>query len=138
MKSIVSATTVMSIPFFDCDPMAICWHGHYAKYLELARCDLFEKIDYGYTQMLESGYSWPIIDFQVRYIQALKYEQRIEIESEMVEYENYIKINYLIYDQQSRQKLTKGMTKQVAVRLQDVEMQIVSPDILREKLADYL
>ena len=138
MKSIVSEKTILTVPFFDCDPMAICWHGHYAKYLELARCDLFEKIDYGYIKMRDSGYSWPIIDLQIRYIQPIKYEQTIEIEAGIVEYENYIKVDYEIHDQNSGQRLTKAMTKQVAVTLVDAEMQIVSPSILRKKLANYL
>ena len=138
MKSIVSEITTLKIPFFDCDPMAICWHGHYVKYFELARCDLFDKIDYNYRTMRDSGYSWPIIDLQIRYMQPMQFEQNIVIEAGIVEYENYLKIKYEIRDQKSEQRLTKGTSKQVAVTIADAEMQIVSPAILREKLASYL
>ena len=138
MKSIVSEITTLKIPFFDCDPMAICWHGHYVKYFELARCDLFDKINYGYRLMRDSGYSWPIIDLQIRYIQPMQYEQDIVIEAGIIEYENYLKINYEIRDKESDQRLTKGSSKQVAVTIADSEMQIVSPKILHEKLAAFL
>ncbi len=138
MKAIVSEQTFLKIPFFDCDPMAICWHGHYVKYFELARCDLFDKINYGYRTMRDSGYSWPIIDLQIRYIQPMRYEQNIIIEAGIVEYENYLKIKYEIRDQETNKRLTKGTSKQVAITISDSVMQIVSPAILREKLAAYL
>ena len=30
----------VEVPFFDVDSMDVVWHGHYVKYLELARCAL--------------------------------------------------------------------------------------------------
>lgn len=33
--------TLIDVPFFDVDSMNIAWHGHYVKYLEIARCDFF-------------------------------------------------------------------------------------------------
>jgi acyl-CoA thioester hydrolase len=47
------------IPFHDVDMMV--WHGHYAKYFEIAR-RLLEQIDYNYPQTRDSGYAWPVID----------------------------------------------------------------------------
>ena len=41
------------VPFFDVDSMRIVWHGHYCKYLELARCKLLDKIGYNYKAMAE-------------------------------------------------------------------------------------
>ncbi|MES2605832.1 MAG: acyl-CoA thioesterase, partial [Pseudomonadota bacterium] len=55
----MSAETTLVIPFHDVDPAQIVWHGHYAKYLEIARGKLLDKIDYNYLQMAESGYFWP-------------------------------------------------------------------------------
>ena len=48
------------IPFFDVDSMHIVWHGHYIKYLELARCAWLDRLDYGYAQMAAAGYGWPV------------------------------------------------------------------------------
>ena len=53
-------------PFFDIDSMDVVWHGHYVKYLELARCALLEKFDYGYVRMRESGFAWPIVDLRLK------------------------------------------------------------------------
>lgn len=138
MKAIVSETITLTVPFFDCDPMAVCWHGHYVKYFEMARCALLKKIDYDYPQMKESGYAWPVIDMNIRYIKALRYDQSVVVEAGITEYENYLQVVYEIIDAETGDKLTKGSTRQVAVTGDTFEMQLVSPKIVTKKLASYL
>jgi len=41
-----SAEAEIQVQFFDLDPMQVVWHGHYVKYLEVARCALLNTIDY--------------------------------------------------------------------------------------------
>jgi acyl-CoA thioester hydrolase len=128
------AEVELQIQFFDLDPMEIVWHGNYVKYLEIARCALFDKIDYNYVQMKESGYAWPIIDVQMRYIAPAVFRQRIKIRASIVEWENRLKIDYLITDADSGRRLTRASTSQVAVDMATREMCFVSPPILFEKL----
>ena len=124
----------LQIPFHDVDMMEVVWHGHYAKYFEIARCALLEKIDYNYPQMRDSGYAWPVIDLRVRYAQPAVFRQTITVKAEIVEWENRLKINYLITDKCSGLRLTKGYSVQVAVNMATREMCFVSPRILLEKL----
>lgn len=122
------------IPFHDLDPMEVVWHGNYARYFEYARTALLQSLGYDYPQMRESGYAWPVIDLAVRYVRPLVYQQRIEIRATLVEWEHRLKINYEIRDAQSGERLTRGHTVQVAVRLPAMSMCFVSPAILFEKL----
>lgn len=138
MSAILTASARITVPFYDVDAMAVCWHGNYVKYFEEARCVLLRKIDYDYPQMLASGYYWPVIDLNIRYVKALQYGQQVEVQVELVEYENYLKLKYRIHDLQTGDKTTKGSTTQVAVTKDTLEMQLVSPPILRQKLAPYL
>jgi acyl-CoA thioester hydrolase len=124
----------IQVPFYDIDMLGIAWHGHYVKYFEIARCALLDSIDYGYIKMQESGYIWPIIDLQVRYIAALKFEQTIIVSAELTEYQYRLKINYKIIDAVSRQRVAKGQTIQVAVNSKTKQMCYASPSILVEKL----
>jgi acyl-CoA thioester hydrolase len=32
------ATVAITVPFHDVDSIGAAWHGHYAKYFEIARC----------------------------------------------------------------------------------------------------
>src|SRR4051794_22169571 len=85
--------TEMQVQFFDLDPMQIVWHGHYVKYLEVARCALLESVGYGYLQMKESGYAWPVIDMNLRYVGSATFGQRLTLRAEIVEWENRLKID---------------------------------------------
>lgn len=129
-----SAEVEMTVQFFDLDPMQIVWHGNYVKYLEVARCALLDKVGYNYIEMRESGYLWPIIDMNLRYVGSAVFGQRLRLRAEIVEYENRLKIDYLISDAETGKRLTRATTVQVAVDVNSGEMCFVSPAVLFEKL----
>lgn len=133
-NAIVSAETLIKIPFHDVDMMRIAWHGHYVKYFEVARCELFDGVGYGYIDMVNSGYSWPVIDLKIRYARPATFEQNVIVTSAVVEYENRLKIQYEIHDETTGSRLTKGYTVQVAVDMKSNEMCFASPQILLDKL----
>ncbi|PRC95151.1 acyl-CoA thioesterase [Solimicrobium silvestre] len=128
------AETEIKVQFFDLDPMQIVWHGNYVKYLEIVRCELLNKIGYNYSEMLASGFSWPIIDMQLRYVGAAVFNQRLKLRAEIVEWESRLKINYLISDAATGKRLTRASTTQVAVNIASGEMCFVSPPALLTKL----
>jgi acyl-CoA thioester hydrolase len=128
------AEVEMQVQFFDLDPMEIVWHGNYVKYLEVARCALLDKIGYNYVEMKASGYAWPIIDMHLRYAAPATFGQVLKLRAEIVEWENRLKIDYLISDAATGRRLNKASTVQVAVDMASKEMCFVSPAVLFEKL----
>lgn len=133
-ENIHQASVNLEIPFHDVDMMAVVWHGHYAKYFEIARCALLEKIDYNYPQMRDSGFAWPVIDLRIRYVKPALFGQKITVNATIVEWENRLKIDYLIIDKDTGLRLVKGYSIQVAVNMQTKAMCFESPKILFEKL----
>lgn len=132
----LTTETIIDVPFHDCDPMQVVWHGNYARYFEVARCELLRKIDYDYLAMQDSGYCWPIVDMRTKYIGSAVFSQKIIVKAELVEYESRLKINYLITCLDTGKKLTKGYTVQVAVDLTNQEMQYVSPTAFIDKITN--
>jgi len=128
------AETETQVEFFDLDPMEIVWHGRYVKYLEMVRGVLLDTIDYNYPQMKASGYVWPVIDMHVRYIGPAIFGQRLKLRAEIVEWENRLKIDYLITDAGSGRRLTRASTTQVAVEIATRAMCFVSPPVLVERM----
>lgn len=129
-----SAEVELQVPFFDIDPMEIVWHGNYVKYLEVARCALFDRIGYNYPQMKESGYVWPVIDLHLRYAAPARFGQKLRVRARIVEWENRLKLDYLISDADTGKRLTRASSTQVAVEIGSGEMCFVSPPVLFEKL----
>ena len=128
------ATAEVEVPFHDVDAMEVAWHGHYLKYLELARCALLRRFNYDYPQMQASGYVWPIVDCRIKYVRPARYGQRLRIEAKLTEYDNRLKIAYTIVDVETGERMSKAHTIQVAVEASTGELQFVSPPILLEKL----
>lgn len=128
-KGSLHLDTSIEVPFFDVDMMNIVWHGHYVKYLEVARCALLDHIGHNYTQMLASGYGWPVIDLQLRYVRSAVFGQKLNVRASLVEWESRLKINYLITDAATGERLTRASTVQVAVNVNTREMQLASPRV---------
>lgn len=137
-RGVIGAEVEIRVPFFDVDSMDVVWHGHYVKYLEQARCELLDLLGYNYAAMRASGYVWPVIDMHLRYAQPAQFGQRLIVRAELLEWENRLKINYLILDAETGRRLTRATSEQVAVCMQTREMQLVSPaaltDAVRGKL----
>jgi len=131
-EGVLQAEIELVVPLLDVDMMEVVWHGHYVKYFEEARCALLDKLGHNYRQMRDAGYAWPIIDLQVRYIRGAQFGQRIRVRADLVEWENRLKINYLITDVATGERMTRGSSVQVAVEIATREMLLASPRVFVE------
>ena len=134
MPTDLSAEIELSPAFHDLDPMDVVWHGHYVKYLELARCALLQRFDYDYPQMRASGYAWPIVDLRAKYVRSARFGQRLKVRAQIVEWENRLKIDYLVSDAVTGEVLTRAHSIQVAVDMKTGEMCFASPAVLLQRL----
>jgi acyl-CoA thioester hydrolase len=137
-RGVLHHDTEVTVPFFDVDSINVVWHGHYVKYLEIARCALLDRVGYNYVQMKESGYVWPVIDLQLRYVQAASFGQILRVRADLIEWRNRLKIHYLVSDANSGERLTRASTVQVAVSLADGVMQLVSPQVMIDAVEQHL
>ena len=121
-------SVIIEVPFFDVDSMDIVWHGHYVKYLEVARCAFLSAIGYDYNVMKANGYGWPIVQLNLKYVRPAVFGQKIRVEVVLKEYESCLKFDYVINDIISGKKLTKASSMQVAVCMQTRETQFQTPE----------
>ncbi|WP_107885934.1 acyl-CoA thioesterase [Neisseria elongata] len=120
--------TEIEVPFFDVDVMQIVWHGHYVKYLEIARCAFLDEVGYNYTVMFEQGHAWPVVKLDLKYVRPARFGQKIRVEMAVTEYESCLRIDYILRDAKSGTKLTQAHTTQVVQRLDNGEMQFQTPE----------
>jgi acyl-CoA thioester hydrolase len=129
-----SHTIEVTPAFYDIDPMEIVWHGHYVKYMERARCALLVKYNYDYPAMRASGYAWPVVEMKLKYVKPAVLGQRLLVNARIVEWENRLRIDYLITDAATGHRLNRAQTTQVAVNIATREMCFVCPPVLWERL----
>ena len=134
----ISAEVTLRTQFYDLDPMNIVWHGNYARYLEEARANLMAGIGYGYAEMQESGFAWPIVEMWLKYVRPLKLGQKFVMRATLKEYENRLRIEYRGLDAETGAVLTKARTVQLAVSLATGELAYASPQKLIDCVRSHL
>ena len=130
----LTAEVEIDVLFHDADPMGVTWHGNYFRYLESARAALLGKIGYSYPQMLESGFFWPVVEARIKYLRPTSFGQRLAVRATLEEYENRLKIAYVIRASESGERVTTASTTQVAVDKERGEMCFTSPQVLLDKV----
>lgn len=108
----MTVTVLHEIPFHDVDSLGIVWHGHYYKYFELARTALYRSLGLDIDDMERLGFSFPVIESQCRYSEALHYGQQVELSAQFRAWEYYILIEYRIHVTGSGTRAAYGHTKQ--------------------------
>lgn len=123
------------IPSFnDTDPMGIVWHGTYLRFFEKAREVLFRSLHYGYKEMRESGYAYPVVDVHIKYRRPWLLEARATVKVTLTEYENRLVTEYEVIDAESNTLLTTARIVQMAFDLKTREGLLECPTVLFEKL----
>lgn len=138
MAENITAIMAYEIPFFDVDSYRIVWHGNYPKYFEMGRCQLLELIGSPYSEMEKQGFFFPVVELRVKYVKPIEFKQEIIIESTLVEWQNRLKINYLLKDNKTKEVLTKATTFQMAIKMPERITQFESPPFLLEKVSQHL
>lgn len=122
------------VPFFDVDSYRIVWHGHYAKYFEMARCQLLEEINCTYLDMEKNHCVFPIVKMDSKFIAPLIFGQDIAIKATLKEWQHRLVFHYLITDTHTGEKLTRGSTVQVPVNMPEKVAQFVCPDFIIDSI----
>jgi acyl-CoA thioester hydrolase len=93
-----------------------------------------ERIGFGLEAMLASGFLWPIVSVEVKYVRVARYGERLRIQASLVEWETRLAVNYLILDCKDNARVGRARTVQAAVDAKSHAMQWVSPPCLIDRV----
>ena len=122
------------VSFEDLDPMNIVWHGNYMRYLEQARCDMFNKLGYTYDDMKNDEVAYPVAKMQVKYIKPARLNDVLTVKTELLSIEPSMDMKYVIYNKKTEEKIFEARTMQIAVNLYTIQSIYASPTGLIEAL----
>lgn len=113
----LTVTTHTRIRFNETDSLGIVWHGNYITYFEDGREAFGRENGISYLDVIENGYSTPIIRSECDHKLSLKYGDIIRIETTYVDSPAAKLIfRYKIYNEANK-LVCKGETIQVFVDL---------------------
>ncbi len=84
----------VEIPFHDVDLLQVAWHGHYFKYLELARTSLLRARGLDASDLLALGYRFYVSESHVRHVFPMRYSERLRVTAWFRDVENRLDIAY--------------------------------------------
>ena len=129
----------LDVSFHDVDMVGVVWHGHYLRYLEDARWALMNQLGYGLDRMVASGFAWPIVELQTKYVSPARFGDRLRVRASLVEWESRMAVNYLVSRLGDGARVVRARTVQVAVDASSGELQFTTPpdfaDCVRAALA---
>lgn len=127
----------IKVQLYDIDSMNVVWHGNYVRFLEVARNEFLSKIGFGYNDMKDAGYIYPVAKLDLKYIKPAMFDENLEVLVELVNIESFLKLNYTIFNAKG-EKICKASTSQACVKISNLQTQFNAPEILKSIVKDEL
>jgi len=128
-----TVTIELEIPFHDVDALGVVWHGHYYKYMELARTALLRSLELEVQQIRDLGYRLYVIETRCRYAFPLRYAERARVTAWVKDVDNRITIAYEVFNLTAGRRSARGHTI-LASTDADGALLMETPDALRRRL----
>ena len=131
----------LEVPFHDCDPLFVAWHGWYYKYFEIARTALFKAHRIDVPDMIELKYGFYVVESAARHVGALRYGDRFRVAAWFTEVEARVRIAYEIQNLTTGKRAARGKTTLVTTRRTnhgpgEDEMLFETPPELRARIGE--
>lgn len=129
----LSAEIELQVPFHDCDPMQIVWHGNYLKYFELARTELFQRLALDVPEIRALNLIMFVSETHCRYLFPLRYNDRVRIRAKITRIDAVLRVSYAGFNLTHNRKSCRAHTE-LAFTNADGELLTTLPQEIRECL----
>lgn len=69
----------LEVPFHDCDPLFVVWHGRYFQYMQMAHTALLRSRQLDVPDLVSMGYRMFVTDTRCRYTFPLHFGDTVRI-----------------------------------------------------------
>lgn len=123
----------VTVPFHDCDPLSVVWHGRYLEYFELARTELFVAHEIDVPQIRDLGFRMYVADVGCRYMFPLTYGEEVEVTARAVAWKPMLRIVYGVHNLTRDRRSARGFT---ALATTDIHGALLpeTPDAILQRL----
>ena len=105
-----AVTVELDVPFHDCDPLFVVWHGNYFKYLEAGRQALLRSLRLDIPDMIDLGHRMYVADAHCRYMFPLTYGEKVEVTAWITESSPLIKVVYDVFNRTRGRRSARAST----------------------------
>jgi acyl-CoA thioester hydrolase len=110
--------TTIRVRYADTDKMQFVYNGKYFEYFEVGRTELLRSIGLTYREIEERGYQLPLLEAGIKYKNAGRYDDLLNIESVLKEIPKpVIHIDYTIRRNGTNEVVAEGFTDHVFIKV---------------------
>lgn len=128
------ATVELTVPFHDVDVLHVVWHGHYYKYLEVARTALMKSAGLDVPDLIALDLKMMVVESHCRYLRPLHYDERFTVTARFSEVGHRIVITYDVRSVTHARRVARGRTALVTLSPQG-ELLVDTPAVILERIA---
>ena len=99
----------LRVRYAETDLMGFVWNGVYNTYFEIGRTEVMRYLGLTYSELEAKGIQLPLIESYARYIQPGKYDDVLEVETNIV-YEGGVRLKFEYNILRDNSTITKGYT----------------------------
>ena len=100
------------VQYYETDKMGITHHSNYIRWMEEARVDMLEKIDFGYDRLESEGIISPVVGIECEYKESTRFAENVEIDVKITEYSGVrYTIEYEMRNAETKNLVLKGKSK---------------------------
>ncbi len=103
-------SVTLEVPFHDVDSLDVVWHGHYLKYLEIARTQLFRELGLGGRISDNFDFVLVVIESKLRHSAPLRFGDRFRVDAWLKEIDYRICVAYEVHNLTSGRRALKAHT----------------------------
>jgi acyl-CoA thioester hydrolase len=122
------------VPFHDVDPLFVAWHGHYYKYMELARTALFRRHGIDGPDLIPLGFRMFLIESECRHVAPLRYGHRYRVSAWFIETAQRLEVAYDVMNLTDNKRAARGRTVLVTTDAEG-NLLLETPRVLRDRIA---
>lgn len=126
-------TVELEVPFHDVDALHVVWHGHYYKYLEIARTELMRSRNLDNMEIVALGHRLLMMETRCRHVQPLRYGDRFSVRARFLDYEQRLNIGYEVKNLTAGVRAARGRTTLVSTDA-DGRLLLETPLAIRERI----
>lgn len=124
----------IEVPFHDVDSLRVVWHGHYIKYLEIARCALMRTVDLDNDAIVELGCGLLMGEVQVKHTGVLRYGDKARVTAWFKDIEQRIHIGYEVRNLTTGKRAARARTSLVLLNGATGDLLLETPAAVLERL----
>jgi acyl-CoA thioester hydrolase len=101
----------LRVPFHDCDPLGVVWHGRYFEYFEAARCALLDSLRLDVPHVRELDLRMYVSEVRCRYNAPMSYGDEIRAWAWFSEIGPVLKVSYDLENCTTGRKCVRAFTR---------------------------